>query len=359
MDFLVRRDDIRQCRFDEQAPGELDAGQVLLEVESFGLTSNNVTYAVMGDAMSYWRFFPAEEGWGKVPVWGFARVVSSAHDDVPEGVRVYGYLPPSTHLVVAPERVQDGGFVDGSPHRADLPAVYNDYAPAAATPRGAEDDRQVLFSPLFGTSFLIDDFLEDRGFLNDAQVVISSASSKTALGLAFLLSRRDGVPVIGLTSPSRREFVEGLGVYGQVATYDDLGTLPDARTVYVDISGDGAVRASLHERFGESLVYDCLVGASHWDQLGVDAGPVSGPAPELFFAPDRFAKRATDWGPDGLRSRVRDSWNPFGEWLAGWLRVIHGSGPEEVERAFLEVLDGENDPATGYVMSLSAGSDDA
>jgi hypothetical protein len=306
--------------------------------------------------MSYWRFFPAEEGWGRVPVWGFARVVASAHDSVAEGERVYGYLPPSTHLVVAPERVAGGGFVDGSAHRADLPAVYNAYTPAPPTERGGEDDRQILFRPLFGTSFLIDDFLEERGFLDDAQVVISSASSKTALGTAFLLSRREGVRVVGLTSPGNTGFVQGLGVYDLVAGYDDLAALEDGPTVYVDISGDGAVRASVHERFGESLAYDCLVGASHWDQIAVDAGPLTGPAPELFFAPDRFAKRTSDWGPDGLQSRVREAWDPFGEWLSGWLRVVHGSGPADVERAYLELVEGENDPATGYVMTLSGAS---
>ena len=169
MDFLVARDDIRRCRFQEEPLPELEPGQVLLEVESFGLTSNNVTYAVMGDAMSYWRFFPAEEGWGRVPVWGFARVVASTSDEVPEGGRVYGYLPRPTHLVVAPDRVAGGGFVDGSAHRADLPAVYNQYTGAPPTARGDEDDRQVLFRPLFGTSFLIDDFLEESGYLDDAR----------------------------------------------------------------------------------------------------------------------------------------------------------------------------------------------
>ena len=352
MDFLVARDDIRRCRFHEEPLPELEPGQVLLEVESFGLTSNNVTYAVMGDAMSYWRFFPAEEGWGRVPVWGFARVAASAHDPVPEGGRVYGYLPPSTHLVVTPERVAGGGFVDGSPHRAELPAVYNQYTPAPPTARGDEDDRQVLFRPLFGTSFLIDDFLEEQGFLDDAQVVISSASSKTALGTAFLLSRREGGRVLGLTSPGNAEFVESLGVYDLVAGYDDLAALEDGPTVYVDISGDAGVRAAVHERFGESLAYDCLVGAAHWDQVFVDAGPLAGPAPEMFFAPARFAKRTTDWGAEGLQSRMSDAWDPFGEWLSGWLRVIHGSGPKDLERAYLELVEGDNDPTTGYVMSL-------
>ena len=179
-------------------------------------------------------------------------------------------------------------------------------------------------------------------------MVISSASSKTALGTAFLLSRREGGRVVGLTSRRECGFVEGLGVYDSVAGYDDLAELDDGPTVYVDISGDAGVRAAVHERFGESLAYDCLVGAAHWDQVFVDAGPLAGPAPEMFFAPARFAKRSTDWGPEGLQSRVSDAWDPFGEWLSGWLRVIHGSGPADLERAYLELVEGETTrpPAT-------------
>lgn len=31
--------------------------------------------AVMGDAVRYWEFFPADEPWGQIPVWGFAELV--------------------------------------------------------------------------------------------------------------------------------------------------------------------------------------------------------------------------------------------------------------------------------------------
>ena len=208
--------------------------------------------------------------------------------------------------------------------------------------------------PLFGTSFLIDDFLDEGGYLDDAQVVISSASSKTASG--------HGIPALAPGGRARggphlaRECRTSWRALGRVRpawlAYDDLAALDDGPTVYVDISGDAGVRAAVHERFGESLAYDCLVGAAHWDQVFVDAGPLAGPAPEMFFAPARFAKRTTDWGPEGLQSRVSDAWDPFGEWLSGWLRVIHGSGPEDLERAYLELVEGDNDPATGYVMSL-------
>ena len=45
--------------------------------------------------MSYWGFFPAEPGWGRMPVWGFAKVLESRSEALEEGIRVYGYLPPA------------------------------------------------------------------------------------------------------------------------------------------------------------------------------------------------------------------------------------------------------------------------
>ena len=135
MDFLVKRDDLRECRFEAAPVPEPAAGEAVLEIESFSLTSNNVTYAVMGDAMSYWRFFPAEEGWGRVPVWGFANVAASAHEELEEGTRLYGYFPPSSHLLVVPQDVGERGFREGSPHRAELPARSTTPTSAQGTSR--------------------------------------------------------------------------------------------------------------------------------------------------------------------------------------------------------------------------------
>ena len=60
-DFLVRRDDLRTCRVADSATPELEEGQALLRVQRFGLTANNITYAVFGDGMRYWDFFPAAD----------------------------------------------------------------------------------------------------------------------------------------------------------------------------------------------------------------------------------------------------------------------------------------------------------
>jgi hypothetical protein len=353
-DFLVKRDDLRECRVADSAVPAVGAGQALLRVESFGMTANNVTYAVMGEAMSYWDFFPADEGWGRVPVWGFAEVERSEADGVEAGTRVYGYLPPSSHLLVAPVSVDPGGFVDGSSHRAALPSAYHRYLATAGDSfyRPDTEDVQMLLRPLFFTSFLIDDQLEDEGLTGRGPIVVSSASSKTAIAAAFLLARRQGVELIGLTSPRSAEFVSGLGIYGSVVTYDAIDSLPAGPATYVDLSGDAAVRQAVHRHYGDDLVHSMAVGVTHWEEFGVGDEELPGPTPTLFFAPTRVTKRAQDWGRAELETRVAAAWHPFCEWIGEWLEVIHGQGFEGVRSAYLDVLEARVDPRTAHVISL-------
>jgi hypothetical protein len=356
VDFLVAKDDLHRCRLIDEPPPALEEGQARLEVASFGLTSNNITYATFGEAMSYWDFFPAEEGWGRVPVWGFAKVSESSVPQLDEGARMFGYLPPSSELIVTPIRADAHGFIDASPHRAKLPATYNRYARTDGDPTYDADyeDQQMLLRPLFFTSWLIDDFLADADFFGGRTVLVSSASSKTANGLAFLLSRREGVDVIGLTSAASAAFVGGLGVYDHVVTYEALEELPAGRAVYVDIAGDGAVREAVHTHFGSELVHSAVVGATHHDRMGAVPDSLPGPRPTFFFAPDRVTKRSADWGREGLEQRLAEAWRPYVEWTTGWLEVIHGSGPEALEGAYLDLLDGRIDPAKAHVLTLTA-----
>jgi Protein of unknown function (DUF2855) len=353
-DFLVKRGDLRNCRIAESEQPALAPGQALLRVDSFGLTANNITYAVMGETMSYWDFFPAEDGWGRVPMWGFAEVERSEAEGVEPGTRVYGYLPPSSHLVVAPVSVEESGFVDGAPHRAALPSAYHRYLPTATDPfyRAGTEGIQMLLRPLFFTSFLIDDQLGDEGFATRGPVVISSASSKTAIAAAFLLAQRQGVEPVGLTSPRSAEFVEGLGIYGRVVTYDAVDSLDRGPATFVDIAGDGAVRQAVHSHFGAELVHSMAVGVTHWEELGAGAGELPGPPPTFFFAPDRVVKRSKDWGRTGLEQRVAGAWHPFCEWIGERLEVIHGEGFDAVRSAYLDVLEGRVAPNTAHVVSL-------
>jgi hypothetical protein len=333
----------------------LESGQALLRVDRFGLTANNVTYAVFGDAMSYWKFFPTgEDGWGRVPVWGFAEVEQSEADGVEPGTRLYGYLPPSSHLVVTPSRADESGFVDTTEHRAALPAAYNRYAATAADPfyDASTEDLQMLLRPLFVTSFLIDDQLDDDGLAARGPVLISSASSKTSIGTAYLLSRREGVEVVGLTSQRSAEFADGLGIYSSIVLYDDAGSLGGGPATFVDIAGDGAVRRAVHEAYGDGLLASIAVGATHHDEMGAGGGgELPGPAPALFFAPDRVTKRSRDWGGAGFTERAAQAWDPFCSWVGEWLEVQQCDGIEALEGAWAEVLEGRVAPAQAHVVS--------
>jgi hypothetical protein len=351
-DLLVDRSDLSKTALVEVPTPEPAEGQVLLRADRVGLTANNVTYAVFGEAMRYWDFFPADDldgaPQGRVPLWGFAEVERSTVADIAEGTRLYGYLPTSSHLLVAPSKVDERGFRDGSPHRQHLPAPYNRLTTTTADPAyDAElEDLQVLYRPLFMTSFMLADFIDDHDRFGADAVVISSASSKTAYGAAFLL---DGIHRIGLTSAGNREFTESLGCYDEVVTYDEVDDLAPTKAVYVDIAGDGALRRRVHERL--SPVHSAVVGAAHHDaapDLGTDDLP--GGRPTFFFAPDQMRKRYDDWGPDGVEDRHAEAWGRFAPVVADWVDVVVGEGPDALATTWHEVLSGATPPRVGHVI---------
>lgn len=356
--FLVDRDDYRSTRIVDTDPEHLDEGQIRVRVDSFGLTANNVTYAAAGDMVGYWTFFPVPDlgdgtNWGRVPVWGFADIVESRSEVVPEAGRLFGYFPMSTELVMTPTRVTDRSLVDGADHRSSLPTVYNSYVRCAADPAydAALEPEQMVYWPLFFTSFLLDDHLADNEFFGASQVVVASASSKTAFGTARLLSQRDGIEVVGLTSPGNVEFVRGLGCYDHVLAYGDAADLPDGRTTFVDMSGSASVVRSVHDRYGDDLAHSIVVGLTHWEDRssGTDE-PMPGPAPTFFFAPSQIDKRRADWGPGVLEGKLAEAWRPFVDWVGGMVSIVHHDGPDAVSDVFHEVLEGRTDPDTAHVL---------
>jgi hypothetical protein len=305
----------------------------------------------MGDAMNYWKFFEVDDDWSRLPVWGFADVAASKADGVPEGTRVFGYLPSASHLVVRPDRPSETDFVDVTPRRIDLPAAYNRYLRTDGNDLYEEEneDYEMLLWPLYFTSWLIDDFLDDEGFFGAKAAVLSSASSRTTSALAYLIDKREGIEVIGLTSPRNVEFTESLGVYDKVIPYEEIDSIEGEPAVYVDVAGDAKVRSAVHGHWGDELKHDAAVGITHKGDLGGSA-ELPGPQPTFFFAPTRLEKRTDDWGGEGLNQRLAEAWKPYVEWVRDWLKVEHGSGGEDVERIYRELLDGKSDPAVGHVL---------
>src|SRR5262249_36438569 len=189
------------------------------------------------------------------------------------------------------------------------------------------EDTLLLLRGLFLTSFLVDDFLAQHDAFGAQTVVLSSASSKTAIALAFLLARRKALRVVGLTSSRNAAFVEVLGCYDAVGPYGQVPDVAlDGRVAFVDHAGDAALVRAIHERFGDRLVYSGIVGATHWDRGGRQRN-LPGPAPAFFFAPAQLEARTAEWGADGFQSRIGDAWRRFAEFTDGWLRIVRGQGP--------------------------------
>jgi hypothetical protein len=342
-DLLVRRGDLASCKVVEGEPqrNDLGDGEAQLRVERLALTTNNITYAVYGDRLGYWKLFPAPEGWGRIPAWGYARVIGSRSPELPEGARFFGIVPIGRHLSVRPAP-QPPGFADASPHRAELSPVYNAYRPVD----GPGDDAELIMRPLYGTAVVLDLALAERGLDGVEAVVLTSASSKTAYGLAHLLRGRP-VRTVGLTSASRRGWVEELELYDEVLAYDDAGDLrASGGAVLVDFAGDAALVRALHEQLAGALARSILVGFTHRGQEA-GAAPPAGPEVEFFFAPHEIARRGREFG-----QRYAEAWRDFAPVAKRALRVERITDADELVRVYRDLHGGRADPAAGYVVTL-------
>lgn len=361
--FLVNQEQFSDTQIEQlllDSSEDLRQGQVLLKINDFAFTANNISYAAIGKTFHYWDFFPAAGDNGVIPVWGFADVVASRCDKIHPGERFYGYYPMATHLTVEPNKVTDSGFIDATSHRRQLPIIYNQYIRCASDPIYSDNTEalQMLLRPLFTTSFLLDDFFYDNDFFGAHNLILTSASSKTALGMAFALqqqrhSRQQNYNIIGLTSPANLEFVERLNCYDQVITYDDIAQLDDSvPSAIVDFAGNGALLEQLHHHLSESLRHSCLVGASHWDKRATSNAGWAGPVPELFFAPTQAEKRISEWGGAAFQKKLATVWMQFINFVAGWMSVETHRGSARVETIYQQVLAGQTNPQKGHILSL-------
>lgn len=365
LNLVVRKNSLGTTQFVVAPAPSLAQGQVRVAIERFALTSNNITYAAMGDAMQYWRFFPTPDAaWGCIPVWGFGTVQESHHPLLDVGEKLYGYFPMANSVDLTPGTITPAHFFDTAPHRAELHPVYNQYMRANTDPfyTPETEDLQALLRPLFITAWLIDDFLADNAFFGAtavpgqrAQVLLSSASSKTAYGTAFQLTQRANVDVVGLTSPGNVAFCESLGCYTRVLTYDQLDSVDaDAPCLFVDFAGNTTLRKAIHTHCRQ-LKFSSSIGATHLSEMG-GAKDLPGPKATLFFAPAQIKKRSAEWGSQGLTQRMVQGWRHFVAHVntpgQQWVKVEHHQGQGAVQAAYALVLGGKGDARAGHMLSL-------
>jgi len=361
--FQIRKDNFEHHRVVEATSAENGAdlvdGTIRVKIERFAFTSNNVTYAVAGDQLGYWQFFPPagedSDGWGMMPVWGFAEVTESNATDIPVGDRLFGYFPPATHLDMMPTHVNEYRFVDGTSHRAKLPVGYNTYYRVNAEPGYdcSGDNERMLLWPLHITSFCLWDVLQDSGWHGAEQVIIVSASSKTSIGLAYALDDdATAPPTIAITSQRNLEFVNKLGLYDQSVTYESLAeidaTIP---TVIVDMSGNGEVLGRLHTLLGDNMRRCINVGLTHWDEAKAGDGIITERS-EFFFAPSHIQKRMQDWGPDGFAEKTSSFMQETALKSRGWLKLNKIDGLKGLADIYEDVCEGRLDADQGLIIEL-------
>ncbi len=357
MDFEVLRAEPATTRVVERPRPSLRTGQARLHVEGFGLSANNLTYADNGDTLSYWRAFPTDPDWGRIPAWGVAAIDESAHPELEAGTRVFGLVPMSDEFVVTAGRVSERGFSDQAPHRSMLAGTYNRYTtvrpqPADGEQGGDAEGLRCVLQPLFSTAFLLADHLAEERHLGAEAVVLTSASSRTATATAFSLRQHGDVEIIGLTAPDHVAAVDGFGLHDQVLGYDQLDQLARRPTVVLDVAGGASLHVALRQVIGESVVGAFTIGNTHRGDRSAIPTDLPGAPAQFFFAPSHAAARTKAWGRPELEARLEAAWQEMAAWAADHLTIRRAPGLDALEDAYRRLHAGTTDPTLGEVHSL-------
>ena len=367
----VRRTSIGEAEVHVEPVADLEDGEIRLRVDRFAVTANNISYASTGDLLGYWDFFPSSDPsvWGRVPAVGYAEIIESRHPDLALGGRYHGWFPMAETVTFAATATSDG-FRDDGPHRQAHAPIYRAYTRTDLDPLHDDapdgEDRHALLRVLLLTGYLADEFFADSGgataddaapFFGAEQVIVLSASSKTAIGFAQRAAKRDGLAVVGLTSAPHAHFVGSLGFYDTVVTYDRIDDpesgVPLVDSVVIDMAGDPDVLAAVHRRLGDRVKYSMLIGKSHHDAApSAGAGTLPGAAPVFFFAPTELDRLVQNWGASEFRRRTTEATHEFIDASRSWLRIDERRGPDGPASAWRSVYGGVVGPDVGVVASF-------
>ncbi|KAF8068953.1 hypothetical protein FPV67DRAFT_1561706 [Lyophyllum atratum] len=388
-----------------QKPTQYPPNHVLIKVDRFGFSANNITYQALGEHphFRYFDFNDAPEAGevsprthGLFPVWGFGTVVKSTHSKIYEGERVYGYFAPTRYLFlpVSPADVNKHAFYVPRPHSPADRRPYNQILRCAADPQYSPDpaveDLTMLYRPLFWTSYWCEDWLFSSNYRGGASsILISSASSKTAFCLAYLIKKRIArgelsrdTQVVGLTSKGNVEFTKGLGHYDEVLEYGSFTSSPalhprkDERWIYVDVASNDALNQRILAHFASpytpSLAACVILGLTNLSPASSDAdsidwttntfdvsstptaGPVSQfwPKFENFFMPEWLDIRKHRISIDEIFKRQNKAWQELMVDCVGWVKMDRVYGGAAVKQAYEEVAKRGLGPDRGLIWSM-------
>ncbi|KAF9260319.1 hypothetical protein L218DRAFT_1079376 [Marasmius fiardii PR-910] len=346
-------------------PADVPAYHVLLKMDRFGFSANNITYQAFGEhpSLRYYDFYPAptvpsqsisSKTHGVVPVWGFATVLASSHPKVHVGERLYGYFAPTKYLLlpIDPTDVNKYALYVPRPQFPPDRRLYNQIIRTSTDPlyTPSTEDLQMIYRPLFWTSYWCEDWLfhgsPGEGYHGGCDgILISSASSKTAFCFAYCVrnrrqketekrggeSRRKGsgdnaLKLIALTSKKNLRFTEHLGLYDEVHDYDSLSSHPSfhgdrerpQRWIYVDVTGNTSLNQQVFDHFASRSSRDKLI-------VSVSLGATN-------TTPEVASNNSTSFTEEDAKGIMGTSTSPLG--LPSTGTSSDGSAPLKLERFF-------------------------
>ena len=364
-------------------------------------------------SIRYFDFHPApttesvsSKTHGLIPVWGFGTVVNSTHPHIQTGERVYGYLAPTRYLLVpvSPSDVNRYSFFVPRPH---LPAgsvtsslllfkfdpccpsdrrPYNQiircFSDPHYDPSPAIEDLTMLYRPLFWTSYWCEDWLFSSQYRGGKSFLISSASSKTAFCLAYLIGKRvargelSNVQIVGLTSKKNLAFTKGLSLYDEVLDYDTFASASSFapnqgsnKWLYADVAGNDNLNDRVFAHFGSRLVASISLGLTNLSPSSADASSTkwstntvtenpaasSSASPttfEQFFMPEWLAVRRRQLSIAQITSLQSQAWKDLMKDCGSWVKMVHVFGVEEVKTAYQNIAKSGLGPDRGLIWSM-------
>ncbi|KAF9528364.1 hypothetical protein CPB83DRAFT_813960 [Crepidotus variabilis] len=389
-------------------PSWIPTNHVLLRMDKFGFSANNITYQALGEHahFRYFDFHQAPESanpqcsaktHGVTPVWGFGTVINSTHPKIKNGERVYGYLAPTRYLLlpVGPADVNKFAFYVPRLHLPADRRPYNQILRCESdpqyTPNPVVEDLTMLYRPLFWTSYWCEDWLHTSGYRGDASaIVISSASAKTAFCLAYLINKRlergeikSGTKIIGLTSRRNLAFVKRLRFYHEVLDYDNFTSSPtfqaprNQRWIYVDVAGNDELNARINSYFASPYTHHlaaCVqlgltnmlptskgVSSRDWSKNtfeiagSADKSEVTSsfwPKMEQFFMPEWLDVRKLQIPIYDIFQRQNQAWEELMVDCKDWVELTRVNGSENVKNAYLKLVKEGLGPDKGFIWSM-------
>jgi len=333
---------------------------------------------------------------GLIPVWGFGTITNSSHPKIQVGECVYGYFAPTRYLLVSLSLsdVNKFSFYASRPHLPADRRPYNQILRCAADPQyiptSIGEDLMMLYRPLFWTSYWFEDWIHSSNYRDGAShVLISSASSKTAFCLAYLIGKRirlgeinRDTKIIGVTSKGNVDFTKRLELYHEVLNYDSFTSShsfqggQDNRWIYADVAGNEKLNKRIHMHFASpytgELVANITLGLTNLQPSTADTTPkklgtspfnVSSdintastsafrPLAEFFFMPEWLDIRRHQIPISEIFRRQNQAWKELMEDCTGWVALKHVYGVVGVEAAYKKLSTEGLGPDKGLIWSL-------